>query len=183
MESARQAVALDSSDAYAHNMLAMACLWARQNQDAISSLQRAVELNPSYAHARASLGDTFSRVGRTEEGISMMEDAMRLQPDAPNLRHFNAFLARACISARRYEEAVEWARKAIHLRSDLAHAHCLLAVSLAHLGRNEEARTALDQCERIQPDFFESAVELGPFENPAANEHILDGLRKAGWED
>ena len=112
----------------------------------------------------------------------MMEDALRLQPDAPNLRHFNAFLARACIAARRYEEAVEWARKAIHLRSDLAHAHCLLAVSLAYLGRGEEATAALAECRRIQPDFFDSAVELSPFEDPAANEHLLAGLRKAGWE-
>jgi adenylate cyclase len=182
MEAARQAVALDSSDAYAHNMLGMACLWARQNKDAISSLQRAVELNPSYGHARASLGDTLNRIGRTEEGISLMEDALRLNPDAPNLRHINAFLARACIITRRYEDAVEWARKAIHLRSDLAHAHCLMAVALAHLGRSEDARAALDECRHVQPDFFDSAAELSPYEDPAANEHILEGLLKAGWK-
>jgi TolB-like protein/cytochrome c-type biogenesis protein CcmH/NrfG len=180
MVAARQAVALDSSDAYAHNMLGMACLWTRQFKDAISTFQRAVELNPSYGHARASLGDTLNRMGRTDEGIALMEDALRLNPDAPNLRHFNAFLARACINARRYEDAVEWARKAIHLRSDLAHAHCLMAVALAHLDRSDEARTALDECLRVQPDFFDSAVELTPFEDPAANEHLLDGLRKAG---
>ena len=182
LEAARQAVALDGSDAYAHNMLAMGCLWARQYQDAITSLQRAVELNPSYAHARASLGDTYSRIGRTDEGISLMEDAMRLQPDAPNLRHFNAFLARSCITAERYQEAADWARKAIHRRSDLAHPHCLLAISLAYLNRTKEAKAALDECLRIQPDFFDSGVELSPYEDPAANEHLLEGLRKAGWE-
>jgi adenylate cyclase len=183
MEAARKAVALDSSDAYAHNMLGMACLWARQFKDAISTFQRAVELNPSYGHARASLGDTLNRMGRTDEGISLMEDALRLNPDAPNLRHINAFLARACINARRYEDAVEWARKAIHLRSDLAHAHCLMAIALAHMGRSKDAKAALDECRRVQPDFFDSAVELSPYEDSAANEHLLDGLRKAGLKE
>ena len=125
MEAARHAVATDSSDAYAHNMLGMACLWAKQFEEAIQSLEKAVELNPSYAHARASLGDTLDRVGRSDDGIAMMQEAMRLEPNAPNLRHFNAFLARACITARRYDEAAEWARKAIHVRSDLAHAYIL----------------------------------------------------------
>ena len=180
MAAARQAVALDASDAYAHNLLGMAYLWARQYEEAVLTYQRAVELNPSYAHARASLGDTLNRIGRTDEGISLMEDALRLKPDAPNLRHFNAFLARACINARRYEDAVEWARKAIHLRSDLAHAHCLMAVALAHLGRIDESNAAIDACQREQPDFFDSAAELSPYQDAAANEHLLDGLRKAG---
>ncbi|MGI9568683.1 MAG: tetratricopeptide repeat protein, partial [Desulfobulbia bacterium] len=182
LKAARQAVALDSSDAFAHMMLGMSCLWARQNQNALTSYQRAVELNPSYAHARGSLGDMLDRLGKTDEGISLMEEALELNPDTTNLRHFNTFLARACITARRYEEAMEWARKAIHLRSDLAHAHCLMAIGLAHLGRSEEAKAALDECKRVQPDFFESAAELSPYEDSAANDHISDGLRTAGLQ-
>jgi len=78
---------------------------------------------------------------------------------------------------------VDWARKAIHLRSDLAHAHCLMAVALAHLGRIEDAKTAIAECKRVQPDFFDSAAELSPYQDQAANEHLLDGLRKAGVPD
>ena len=42
LKAARQAVSLDSSDAYAHNMLGMACLWAGQNQNALASYERAL---------------------------------------------------------------------------------------------------------------------------------------------
>ena len=54
--------------------------------------------------------------------------------------------------------------------------------SLAYLSRTEEARAALDECVRIQPDFFASGVELCPYDDPAGNKQILDGLPIAGWE-
>lgn len=178
---AHRALAYDGRDAFAHNTLGIAYLWARRNEDAIASLHTAVRLNPSYGHAQASLGDTFVRIGRTDEGIALMEGALRLNPDALNIRHFNAFLARAFIASGRHEVGLAWAKRAVDLKSDLAHAYCLVAVSLGHLGRTEEASAALDQCRREQPDFFDSAVELSPFVDPAANQHILDGLQRAGW--
>ena len=182
VEAGHKAVGFDAGDAFAHNALGMSFLWARENGAGISSFEKAVKLNPSYGHPRGSLGDTLVRSGQTEDGIAKMKEALRLNPNAPNIRHFNAFLARACITARRHEEAVHWARMAIHLKSDLGHAYCLLAVGLGHLGLTEEAKGALDRCKQVQPDFFDSAVELSPNEDPSANKHFLDGLRRAGWE-
>ena len=183
LEAARQAVALDGSDSFAHTALGISLFWKGPHEDAILSFQRAVELNPSHGYARASLGGLLELTGRTEEGISLMEDGLRLNPNAPNTMHINSFLARAYIQARRYEKAVEWARRAIHLKPEFPDAHYLLAVSLAHLDRYEEARAALDQCERVQPGFVASRGEWRPYEqDSAANEHILDGFCKAGWK-
>lgn len=179
---ANRAVAYDSRDAFAYNALGIAYIWARQNADAIASFRTAICLNPSYGHPRASLGDIFVRVGRTDEGIALIKDALRLNPEAPNIKHFNTFLSRAHIASRRYEEALNWAKRAIYLRSDLAHAYCIMAVSLGHLGRTEEASTALDRCRREQPGFFDSAVELSPFLDETANQRLLGGLHRAGWK-
>ena len=93
-----------------------------------------------------------------------------------------SLLARAHLNARKHEDAAEWARKAIHRRPDHARAHAILAISLAHLGQTEEARAALDECERVNPGFAERWALLRQYRNPADNEHILDGVRKAGWE-
>lgn len=76
-----------------------------------------------------------------------------------------------------------WARKGIHQRPDYPNAYYILAVSLAHMGQREEARAALDQCERVQPGFVASRAEWRPYRNSADNEHFLDGLRKVGWQD
>jgi adenylate cyclase len=148
LEAARQAVAFDSSDSLAHTVLGIALTWAERRDDAILSLKRSVELNPSHGYARASLGTLLDMTGHTEEGISLMEEGLRLSPNAPSMRHINSFLARAYLNARRYEKAVEWARKAINANPKFPNAHYLLAVSLAYLDRGEEARAALDRCER-----------------------------------
>ncbi len=75
---------------------------------------------------------------------------------------------------------MEWARKAIQRRSDHARAHLVLAISLGHLGRQTEAQAAFDECERVQPGFAEKWRLWQEYKNPADNDHLLDGLRKAG---
>ena len=53
------------------------------------------------------------------------------------------------------------------------------------MSRLEEARIALDECERVEPGRVQMEFQLDPipYQNLADHEHILDGLRKAGWED
>ena len=57
----------------------------------------------------------------------------------------------------------------------------MLASSLGHAGKIEEAHAALDQCAHIQPG-FEAIPRPMQIVSPANIEHFLDGLRKAGWE-
>jgi adenylate cyclase len=182
LEAARQAVAFDSSDSLAHTVLGIALTWAERRDDAILSLRRAVELNPSHGYARGSLGTLLDLTGHTEEGISLMEEGLRLNPNAPSMMHINSFLARACLNARQYEKAVEWARKAINAGPKYQNAYYILAVSLAYLDRDEEARAALDRCERIEPGFIATRAQFRPYEDSAANDHIIDGFHKAGWK-
>ncbi len=183
LETARQAVTLDKSDAFAHSVLGMALVWADQEDDAILSLRRSVELNPSNGYALASLGTILDLVGETDEGISIMEDGLRLNPHAPNVNHVNSFLARAHLTARHYETALEWARKAIHEQPDYPNPHFMRAIILGHLGRIDEARAALEQCERLQPGFVAQRANWRPYRNPEANEHLHDGLRKIQFEN
>lgn len=182
LKNARKAVALDRSDSFAHSVLAMAYIWNGQQFEAKLLFERSVELNPSHGYARASLGNILDLMGQSEEGISMMEDGLRLNPDAPNMRHIHTFLARALIRAHRYDDAVESARRGIGADAQNPNAHYLLAAGLAHLCRFEEAAAALYRCERIQPGFVAARAEWRPYQDPIANDQILDGIRKIGWQ-
>ena len=180
LTNARKAVALDRSDSYARAILGMAYIWSGQQEEARLSFQRAVELNPSHGYARASLGNILDLMGQSEEGIAMMEDGIRLNPDAPNMRHIYTFLARALIGARRYADAVEWARRGTNADPRNPSAQYLLATGLAHLDRIKEAGVALGRCERIQPGFVAARADWRPYRDSERNEHILDGIHKAG---
>ncbi len=179
LEAARRGVALDDTDSFAHLLMAIAHMWPGRMEFAIAEATRAVELNPSNAFAYGVLGTALDSVGRSEDGISALEKAFQLNPRDNQNHILINILARAHLTARRYEEAVEWARKAIHRRSDFPHGHYILAASLGHLGRRDEARAALDECERIQPGFIDKRARWEPYRNPADNQHILDGVRKA----
>ena len=131
LKNARKAVALDRSDAFARSVLGMAHLWCGQQEEARLSFQRSVELIQSNGYARASLGNVLDLMGQSEEGIAMLEDGIRLNPDAPNMRHVFGFLARALICAHRYDRAVEWARRGTNTDRENPNAQYLLAAALA----------------------------------------------------
>ena len=55
--------------------------------------------------------------------------------------------------------------------------------ALGHLGRAGEARAALIDALAREPDAFERyARQRPPWYRPENYEHMLDGLRKAGWQ-
>ncbi len=181
-ETAQQAIALDDMDSMAHVMMCFACRWARKHDLAIAEATKAVELNPSNAVAHTHLGNVLDLAGHPNEGIANMKKGLQLNPQDPRMNLFLSLLARAYLNARRYEDATEWARKSIHHRPDDPRAPAVLAISLAHLGQREEARAALDACERVRPGFAERWAFLRQYRTSADNEHILEGLRKAGWK-
>ena len=87
------------------------------------------------------------------------------------------------MNAGHYEQAVDWAERSIGRASHHLHAHLVLAASLGYLDRREEARAALDECERIRPGFSGSLTELRSYRTEEGFARLRDGLRKAGLPD
>ena len=178
-EAARRAVALNDTSSYAHVILAQAYLWRNEHELAVAETRRAAELNPYDAEIMHSLGNRFDLAG-DPDGISLMEQAQQLNPQDPQRHMHLCFLARAYLNARQYEKAVEVARNSALRRPDYPHAHYILAIALGHLGRHEEARAALHECERLHSGFVKKRDNWQPYPDPASNDHLRDGLRKAG---
>jgi Flp pilus assembly protein TadD len=94
---------------------------------------------------------------------------------APTVRYMALF------ALERYEEAVEICRKVAALHPNHAGAWRLMTVSLALLGRIEEAQAALAHTLTLQPDLSEAHVaNVTVYADPADRSRFLDGLRKAG---
>ena len=174
---------LDEASSFTHTALARALCWSDQHDSAIEEANRALELNQYDAMAHFWLGAALAFAGRQEEGIPQLKIALELAPRDPRKKFFNTLLALAYLTTGQVDRALEWARAAAHPRSDFIEAPLALASILAHLGKEKEARAALD---RIAVASL-GAVERRPFwrryRYPKTKELVLDGLRKAGLSE
>ncbi len=180
-DAARRAAALDDSDSNAHWLLGLGYIYSKNWAQAITEGHRAIELNPSNAIAHILLGVALNRAGQPEEGILLLERGLRLSPNDPRNHIFLCFLADAHLSAGRFSEAMELARKAISNRPDYAESYVILASALGHLDQPTEANFALEECRRLGVDFTNLTTTWATFGRDEEGLEILYvGLHKAG---
>jgi tetratricopeptide (TPR) repeat protein len=89
-------------------------------------------------------------------------------------------IAWAHLSAERFQQAADCARRAADWNPAFADAHGVLASALGHLGRMAEARASLDVFTSLIPGSLADQLSARPFRRPADRERYLAGLRKAG---
>lgn len=178
---ARRGVELDESDSYGHIMMAYAHRWAGEPELTLAAARRAVEANPNDASAEASLGNALDLIGQSREARLHLDRALRLNPRDPQAKFFHALMARTCLSDRDYEEAARWARKAIDLDPQQTRPRLYLASALGHLGRTDEAREAVADWQAQQPGFTPATMDWREYRIATDVDHILEGLRRAGW--
>ena len=178
IETGERAVAHDRDSSAAHLAFGAAQVWAEHFDVAIPETELAVTLNPSNAQARMALGNRLDLIGRTAEGIAQMAHSLQLNPRDPRRFNYMGFLARAHITLGEYEKALEWAHGAVRVRPDHPGMYYRLAVCLAHLDRTQEARAALEDCERLRPGYVASQRRWQPYGDGERNEHFFAGLRR-----
>ncbi len=125
--------------------------------------------------------------GRPKEGLAALKTCIRLDPRAPSLVWGLLQIADALYFCREYAAAVEAARQAIRSYPDHPRSYGVLAAALGQMGRTAEAKEALEKAIAIAPALFDSYVrwyvpERYPALRPEDHAHIIEGLRKAGWE-
>ena len=145
-------------------------------------LDRALTLNPNAATAWVVRGWIHAVRSQPEAAIEAFERARRLSPFDP-LDYLNAAgVAVAHLAGRRFEQALEWADRALHNLPRLAPMARVKVVANAHLGRLAEARAELAGLLAIDPRLTISAFRaaLAPAMAPEVLELYVSGLRLAG---
>ena len=84
---------------------------------------------------------------------------------------------------RDYLKAETAARRVIRAWPEFPRPYVVFAAVLGQLGRVNEAHAALDAAITVSPSYFEHHTSrCPPYFRPEDHEHLLDGLRKAGWQ-
>jgi adenylate cyclase len=87
-----------------------------------------------------------------------------------------------CYLERNYTAAEEISRRTIKTFPEFPRPYLFHAAALGQLGRADEAQTALEAATEVSPSHFQYTVgSRPPYYRPEDHEHLLEGLRKAGW--
>jgi adenylate cyclase len=176
---AQRAVELDASLPLAHSVLGYVYLTQKQHAPAIAAAERALALDPNFAYGHVALAVILTHAGRPQDAVGLIEKAMRLDPAHPP--DYFVSLSHAYYLAGRYEEAIAAAQSALARNPNLSGAHDLLVLSYSELGREAEARAAVQELLRVQPGISLEAWQLKiPYKDPAIVARQLDLLQRAG---
>lgn len=82
-----------------------------------------------------------------------------------------------------YDVAIEAAKRVIRAYPDFPHVYPWLVAALGQSGRIEEAKQVLQKSAQTAAGAFDLLVHSrAPWYRPEDLDHMIEGLRKAGWQ-
>jgi tetratricopeptide (TPR) repeat protein len=187
-----QSLAIDPTNSSAHGMKAWSLNTQAHFEEAIAERERALSLDPSDAGTMQGMGWDYLFLGQFEKGLEIFDTAIRLSPRDPTLHFMYTGKSWAYFGLKHYDQAIDWARRAIAVNTSFQHPHAHLTAALGLSGHETEAREALQRylaqpsSERLRTiaawkehyaQFTNSNTDPGVLES---YEREYDGLRKAG---
>jgi DNA-binding SARP family transcriptional activator len=150
---AGQSLMADDRDPAAHLAMGRA-LWLRaRHGDAISELERVIDLSPNFALGHYSLAFVNSQSGDPEAAISASDHSRELSPFDPLLFGMLGARAMALVRLGRYDEAAQFGVKAAARPNAHAHILAIATFSLALAGRLDEAKSYAATIRRTLPEY------------------------------
>jgi tetratricopeptide (TPR) repeat protein len=192
-----KALAVDPDYTWAHDLKGTILRTEQRAAEAVAEHESALAIDSSNVDAAFQLAFDNVVLGRFEKGLKTFESAMVASPHDPGLRYWAAGMAWANFGLKRYDQAIETARRAIAIDPNYnPMAQASLVAALALTDHNAEAREALQR--------YLALPSTGPLRTIAAwkayynstlpkqgadpsifeaGERIYDGLRKAGMPE
>jgi Flp pilus assembly protein TadD len=179
---ARTALELDADSAIAHAMLAWVLDHQGNSRSALEEAETAIGLNPNDPQGHLIKGHVLLHSGRPVEARDSLTIALRLDPRGPIAAVVLLKLTTCGYFQRDYVAAEALARRVLRSWPEFPRPYLVFAAVLGQLGRTEEARAALDMAIAASPSYFRYRTgRCPPYFRREDHEHVLDGLRKAGW--
>lgn len=151
LELAATAQEIDPGIPEVHWALGFVEAQSRRHAEAIRHLQKAIELNPSYADAYAFMGGIHTYLGQPARSIPLLRTAQRLNPDGGQLYYL--LLGRAYLFEGDVEQALFNLRQAHARNPDNLETRLFLAAAFAAHGERSEAEWEGEQIRALDPAF------------------------------
>lgn len=152
---------------------------SRRHDQALQHLQRAIELNRSFADAYALMGGIYNYIGHSRMTIPLLRTALRLNPDGGYL--YFLILGRAYLFENDLEQALINLRQAAARNPVDLETRVFLAAALAAAGNDGDAEWEGVEIRSIDTAFSAHTWLRGyPMSSPQYVERLEKLLAKAG---
>ncbi|MDB4349746.1 tetratricopeptide repeat protein [Omnitrophica bacterium] len=141
-----------------HNGLGNLYYHAGENEKAIASYKKAIEVDPEHVESYTNLGIIYNSTGKDEEAIALYKKAVELNPD--HAQAYNS-LGIAYRSIGKDEEAITSYNKAIEINPAYEEAYSNLGNAYYNIGEEGKAIEFSDKAIKINPDHAEVCNNLG----------------------
>ncbi|MFZ0150606.1 MAG: tetratricopeptide repeat protein [Xanthobacteraceae bacterium] len=177
-------LSLSPEHAMAHQVLGLILISTNRAAQGIAECERALALDRNLAMAHGAIGLAKYSMGRGEETEWHVQEALRLSPRDTSAYRWMMYAGFAKLLLGADEQAVARLRGSVEMNRNFPLAHFYLAAALAHLGRLDEARYAVQAGLALDPTFTISRFRArASSDNPTylnQRERVRDGMRKAG---
>jgi TolB-like protein/DNA-binding SARP family transcriptional activator/cytochrome c-type biogenesis protein CcmH/NrfG len=150
-------------------------------EGALELYDKSLAINPNSAQALTMRGWALASVGRHDDAIASLLQALRLSPFDPEAFFTLSAMGFAYLMTGRFDDAVKWTSRALRERPTFAPALRFHAIGLVELGRLGEARETVAHLLQLEPGLTISTVRArAPIFDAKLMNAFLGGLRKAG---
>ena len=185
IEFAEKAISLDETNGVAYGQLGLLYIRLKQYDKAVEQAEKAALLGPNNFETNRMAAQVLARAGKVELALPLLDNAIRLNP----LPRYTFLIAAGSIyhQAKRYEKALEIYRKAAQLEPKNTGGHVGMAATSSMMGKMEEAREAIAELCRVDPNYSLEQVKktlvLRGDKDQEAVSRFVQGLRSAGIPD
>jgi adenylate cyclase len=186
-----RALATSPNSPIAHYAKGLLLRARHRYEEAILEYETVLATNRNWVYALADIGRCKIYIGRMDEAIPLMDQAIRLSPRDPYIGNFHFRVGEAHLLQSRIDEAVLCLERARSSNPALAYVHAYLAAAHALKGESDRAAAELAEARNLAGnDRYSSIARLRPggywgvpkvralFEAT-----LFAGLRKAGMSE
>jgi adenylate cyclase len=161
-------------------------------EEAIPQYETVLAFDRNSGWALFGLGHCKLMTGSMDEGISLLEKAVRLSPRDPTIAGFYTRIGTTHLLQSRIDQAIVWLEKARNANPIHSAPHAYLASAYAIKGYNERASAELAEARRLSGslDTYSSVSSyratryfLAPKVRVLWDATVVAGLRKAGMPE
>ncbi len=155
-----------------------------QHQESITEATRAIALDANNPIGYFAMADALIWAGNPADSVEFIKKAMRLDPHYPP--NYLFAMGKAQFFMGRYDEAAATLEEIKRRYPDYVWTFFFLAATYGHLGREQEAKSAIktfyERMAKSNFRFIQSLqfINIFPFKEPHDAERLREGLRIAG---